>query len=48
MRNLLRKGGETMPAKIIEQRTREAVELLKKGGLSANIALRFLKQHAAA
>jgi len=29
----------------IEQRKREAVALVRKGGLSAQIGLRFLNQH---
>lgn len=32
----------------IEQRKREAVALIRKGGLSAQIGLRFLSQHATA
>lgn len=36
-----------MSKKLIEQRKKEAVELVRKGGLSAKIGLAFLKQHAA-
>lgn len=34
-----------MSRDLIEQRKREAVALVKKGGLSAQIGLRFLRQH---
>lgn len=37
-----------MSIETIQQRKREAVELIKKGGLSAKIGLAFLKQHAGA
>lgn len=36
-----------MPKTIIELRKKEAVELVKKGGLSTKIGLTFLKQHVA-
>jgi len=36
-----------MTRAIIEQRKKEAIELVRKGGLSAKIGLRFLKQHGA-
>lgn len=36
-----------MSKKLIEQRKKEAVELVRKGGLSAKIGLAFLKQHTA-
>ena len=42
-----RKGGECMTRAVIEQRKREAIALVRKGGLSAKIGLAFLKQHAA-
>jgi hypothetical protein len=37
-----------MSIEIIQQRKREAAELIRKGGLSAKIALAFLKTHAGA
>ena len=36
-----------MSKKLIEQRKKEAVELVRKGSLSAKIGLAFLKQHTA-
>jgi len=36
-----------MSQQIIEARRKEALVLLRKGGLSARIARAFLKQHAA-
>lgn len=36
-----------MTRAIIEQRKREAIAHVRKGGLSAKIGLAFLKQHAA-
>jgi len=46
-RNLRPKGGEHMSQAVFEQRKREAIALVRKGGLSAKIGLAFLKQHAA-
>jgi hypothetical protein len=37
-----------MSKETLQQRRQEAVELVKKGGLSAKIGLAFLKQHAGA
>lgn len=34
-----------MSRHLIEQRKREAIALVRKGGLSAQIGLRFLSQH---
>ncbi|WP_170766484.1 hypothetical protein [Ruegeria lacuscaerulensis] len=42
------KGVVKISQETLQQRRREAVELVKKGGLSAKIGLAFLKQHAAA
>ena len=36
-----------MSKETLQQRRIEAAELIKKGGLSAKIGLRFLQQHAA-
>ncbi len=36
-----------MSQAVFEQRKREAIALVRKGGLSAKIGLAFLKQHAA-
>jgi len=37
-----------MSKETLQQRRREAVALVKKGGLSAKIGLAFLKQHTGA
>ena len=37
-----------MTRETLEQRKREAVALIRKGGLSARIGLAFLKQHGTA
>ena len=36
-----------MSQAVFEQRNREALALVRKGGLSAKIGLAFLKQHGA-